>query len=111
MIHSFQSQQPGHRIPLNRGAQKVFDEAAGVGLVPEVEDRYEDMAADFLEKWLVSSDEPFSPEPTAQTDAAPPNAAPAEKPVEKAAVSGFEPQMSSFNLGLDWQLSDGRTVH
>ena len=115
MIQPFQTQQVGYRIPLNSGAQKVFDEASGVDLVPEVEDRFEDMAADFLEQWLVSSEDPFKNEPQAQAETqakTPVEKTPAqspEKPVTESAPV-FEPRMSSFHIGLDWQLSDGRQI-
>ncbi|MFA5506809.1 MAG: hypothetical protein WC314_23505 [Vulcanimicrobiota bacterium] len=66
--------------------------------IPELGDHYEDLAADFLEKWLVSSDS----EPSVSTPATP-VAAP-EKAPEKAPA----PSLTSFSLDLDWQLSDGR---
>jgi hypothetical protein len=109
MIKAFQTQQPIHRVPLNDGARKVFDEAAGVGMVPEVEDRYEDVAADFLEKWLVSSEDPFTPEPTQNAPKAP-EQTPVKAEAQAPATPLFEPEMSTFTIGLDWQLSDGRKL-
>lgn len=111
MIKPFQTQQPANHIALNHGARKVFDEAAGVGMVPEVEDRYEDMACDFLEQWLVSSEDPFT---SPKVETAVPEPQPKAEVQLKAEVQpktpSFEPAMSSFNLGLDWKLSDGRKL-
>lgn len=108
MIKAYQPQQPVHRTPINETARKVFDEASGVSLVPEVEDRFEDMAADFLEQWLVSSEDPFIDTAKATPAAAEPEQE--EKKPEPATPPAFEPEMSTFAIGLDWQLSDGRQI-
>ena len=88
----------------------MFEEASGVSdlFVPEVEDRYEDMAADFLEQWLVSSGDPFKADTSAKIENSP---AVAEKPATAAAPAPSpEPALTTFSIGLDWQLSDGRKL-
>lgn len=114
MIKPFQTNhqqisQPTSPIPLNEGARKVFEEASGVSdlFVPEVEDRYEDMAADFLEQWLVSSGDPFKGDSTEKTESAP---AAQEKAPAGEPTSSPEPPLTTFSIGLDWQLSDGRKL-
>lgn len=103
---NFQPQKPvqtnSSHIPLSPGARKVFEEASGVSdsFIPELGDHYEDLAADFLEKWLVSSDS----EPSASSPAP---AAPVATP-EKAPEKALTPSLTSFSLDLDWQLADGR---
>jgi hypothetical protein len=102
--------QPTSPIPLAEGARKVFEEASGVSdlFVPEVEDHYEDMAADFLEQWLVSSGDPFKADVApAKTESAP---AVAEKPDSLEPAPSAEPPLTTFSIGLDWQLSDGRKL-
>ncbi|MCA9780758.1 MAG: hypothetical protein KC800_28755 [Candidatus Eremiobacteraeota bacterium] len=115
MIKSFNTNhkpltQTTSAIPLHEGARKVFEEASGVSdlFVPEVEDRYEDMAADFLEQWLGSSGDPFTSETPAKTA---PNPAVDPKPAPTPESTPVpEPQLTTFSLGLDWQLADGRKL-
>lgn len=114
MIKPFQTKHqqishPTSPVPLNEGARKVFEEASGVSdlFVPEVEDRYEDIAADFLEQWLVSSGDPFKNDASAKTESA--SAAP-EKSTPNEPTPAPEPPLTNFSIGLDWQLSDGRKL-
>lgn len=92
-----------HHIPSQQrfqaGALKVFEETNGATnlIAPGLEDRYEDLAADFLEQWLVSSSDSSV---TASGDTSHQETSKKEQP-----QMCTEPQLTQFSLGLDWNLA------
>lgn len=92
-----------HNNRMQAGALKVFEEAGGASdlFIPGVGEQYEDLAADFLENWLVSGAPSF--EAAAESNESQSAAEPAPE-TEKAPAP--EAKFTSFSLDLDWQISD-----
>jgi hypothetical protein len=93
------------------GAIKVFEEADGSTdmFVPGLEDKYEDLAADFLESWLVTDSQPLFQPPSTKPAESP--STPPQTPVSKAKsepTTQPEPTFTQFSLGLDWNVADQR---
>ena len=106
MIHKFGyqpttvAQQSPHR--LNPEAEKVFTEGGGDAVVPGLEDHFAGLAEDFLAQWSKEKPSFESQTQAVAKEIKPEPAAPESSFPEPAASS----PMTSFSLGLDWQIAD-----
>lgn len=100
-----------HKIPttpprFQASAIKVFDEADGNTdmFVPGLGDHYEDLAADFLENWLVSDSQEAKPESVPVLETEQEQAPPAPLPKTDSPSEAQEPRFTKF--AMDWNLTD-----
>lgn len=102
MIQPFQPHNPRAQARIQESAVKFFEETTGSHdfFTPAVEDKYEDLAADFLSTWLTSSDK--APQ-VAQTSTP---LAPAPAKTQEVSPEPAAQEFTSFSLDLDWKLAD-----
>lgn len=112
MIHKFGfqpttiAQQSPHR--LNPDVEKVFTEAGGDAVVPGLEDHFAGLAEDFLAQWSKEkpSFESQTPAKVTEEAKAQPEGSQPEVPQSSVPEPTASSPMTSFSLGLDWQIAD-----
>ena len=115
MISPFSSQPTAqvshHTNRMQAGAIKVFEEAGGASdlFIPGVGEKYEDLAADFLENWLVNDNQSFEATPSAKSASTPDTTeskTTSSSPQAETAADSPEIAFTKFSMDLDWQISD-----